>query len=81
MVQPADTVYRIADLSEVWLVADVRSRSAGNLAVGQIVEAQIGALPNHTINRRLSFVSSTVNPGDADGAGEDGSAESQAAVL
>ena len=62
VVQPADTVYEIADLSEVWLVADVPEQNAGNLAVGQIVEAQIGALPNHTINGRLSFVSSTVNP-------------------
>jgi cobalt-zinc-cadmium efflux system membrane fusion protein len=47
VVQPADTVYEIADLSEVWLVADV---------------PQIGALANHAIHGKLSFVSSTVNP-------------------
>jgi cobalt-zinc-cadmium efflux system membrane fusion protein len=62
MVQPADTVCEIADLSHVWLVADVPEQSAGRLAVGQAVEAQIAALPNQTFHGRLSFVSATVNP-------------------
>lgn len=62
MVQPADTIYEIADLSQVWLVADVPEANAGNLRVGQLVEAKIAALPGMTISGKLAFVSATVNP-------------------
>ncbi len=61
-VQPADTAFEIADLSQLWLVADVPERDAGNLAVGQEVEAEVAALPGRTIQGRLAFVSATVNP-------------------
>jgi membrane fusion protein, heavy metal efflux system len=61
MVQPADTIYEIADLSNVWMVADVPEANAGNLRVGQAVEASIAALPNVVISGKLSFVSATVN--------------------
>lgn len=62
VVQPADTVFEIADLSHLWMVADVPETNAGHLAEGQAVEAQIAALPGMIINGRLSFVSATVNP-------------------
>lgn len=61
MVQPADTIYEIADLSNVWMVADVPEADAGNLRVGQVVEATIAALPGVLIAGKLSFVSATVN--------------------
>ncbi|MBL8220665.1 MAG: efflux RND transporter periplasmic adaptor subunit [Bryobacterales bacterium] len=62
MVQPADTIYEIADLSQVWMVADVPEANAGHLRVGQVVEASIAALPGIVINGKLAFVSATVNP-------------------
>jgi len=62
VVQPADTVFEIADLSSVWLVADVPETAAGRLSVGQSVEAEIGAFPGETVKGQLSFVSATVNP-------------------
>jgi membrane fusion protein, heavy metal efflux system len=62
VVQPADTVFEIADLSSLWLVADVPEASAGHVATGQAVEAEIGAFPGQIIHGKLSFVSSTVNP-------------------
>lgn len=62
VVQPADTVFEIADLSSVWLVADVPEQNAGNLKTGQSVEAEILALPGRIIRGKLSFVSFTVNP-------------------
>ena len=61
VVQPADTV-SIADLSHVWLVADVPEQSAGRLTIGQAVEAEIAALPNQIFRGKLNFVSATVNP-------------------
>jgi cobalt-zinc-cadmium efflux system membrane fusion protein len=62
VVQPADTLAEIADLSSLWLVADVPEQVAGGLTVGQIVEAEIAALPGEIVRGRLSFVSATVNP-------------------
>lgn len=62
VVQPADTVFEIADLSHVWLVADVPEQNAGKLAEGQAVEAEIAALAGQTIPGKLAFVSHTVNP-------------------
>jgi cobalt-zinc-cadmium efflux system membrane fusion protein len=62
VVQPADTVVEIADLSSVWLVADVPEQNAGALHEGLHVHAEIAALPGHRLEGSLTFVSSTVNP-------------------
>lgn len=62
VVQPADPVFEIADLTHLWLVADVPEQNAGPLKQGQYVEASIGAFPNLKLHGRLSFVSLTVNP-------------------
>ena len=62
VVQPADTVVEIADLSSVWLVADVPEQNAGTLDEGLHVHAGIAALPGHRLEGSLTFVSSTVNP-------------------
>jgi membrane fusion protein, heavy metal efflux system len=61
MVQAAETVFVIADLSVVWVVADVPEQSAGALHIGKSVEAEIPALPGQVISGRLSFVSAIVN--------------------
>jgi cobalt-zinc-cadmium efflux system membrane fusion protein len=61
VVQPADTLFEIADLSRLWLVAEVPEQSAGRLRAGQVVEAEIAALPGLKINGRLTFVSNAVN--------------------
>ena len=62
VIQPADTVFEIADLSHVWLQADVPEQSAGHLRVGTRIEAAVSALPDVKIEGTLSFVSATVNP-------------------
>ncbi|HEU0121079.1 MAG TPA: efflux RND transporter periplasmic adaptor subunit [Bryobacteraceae bacterium] len=62
VVEPADTVFEIADLSHLWMEADVPEQSAGKLQEGQFVEATIGALPNLTLRGKLSFISRTVEP-------------------
>lgn len=62
VVQPADTAFEIADLSSLWLQADVPEQDAGNLRVGAAVDARVAALPGVTLEGTLSFVSATVNP-------------------
>src|SRR5207344_1842669 len=45
VIQAADTLAEIADLTELWLVADVPEQHAGTFAAGQIVQGEIAALP------------------------------------
>lgn len=61
VIQSADTLAEIADLSSLWLVADVPEQAAGALVAGQTVEAEIAALPGNVIRGKLSFVSALVN--------------------
>lgn len=62
IVEPSITVYMLADLSNVWLVADVPEAYSGGLRVGQEVEAEIAAFPGHRVQAPLSFVSARVDP-------------------
>ena len=62
VVQPADTVFEVADLSHVWLVADVPEQIAGNIVEGMEVEAQVAALPGQSFAGKLTRVSAIVNP-------------------
>jgi membrane fusion protein, heavy metal efflux system len=62
VVQPSDPAFTIADLSSVWVVADVPEEDAGQLQKGMEVEVRIPALPQHRIEGRLTFVSPIVDP-------------------
>jgi cobalt-zinc-cadmium efflux system membrane fusion protein len=62
VVQPADPAFTIADLSSVWIVANVPEEDAGPLRKGIEVEVEIPALPGKKITGRLSFVSPIVDP-------------------
>jgi cobalt-zinc-cadmium efflux system membrane fusion protein len=62
VVQAAEVVCVLADLSNVWLVADVPEQAAGTVDIGKTVEAEIPALPGVAIRGKLTFVSATVNP-------------------
>jgi cobalt-zinc-cadmium efflux system membrane fusion protein len=62
VVQPADPAFTIADLSTVWIVANVPEEDAGQLQEGMQVEVRIPALPKQEITGRLSFVSPIVDP-------------------
>ena len=62
VVQPADSIFLIADLSTLWVVADIPEQRAGAVRVGEMVEADVAALPGRRIRGRLSFVGVTVDP-------------------
>lgn len=62
VVQPADPAFLVADLSNLWFVAEVPEEQAGALAVGKTVVATIPSIPGRAITGRLSFVSPVVNP-------------------
>ncbi len=62
VVQPADALYTVADLSHVWVVAEVPEQQADLVTVGEETEAEIAALGGRRINGQLIFVADTVNP-------------------
>jgi cobalt-zinc-cadmium efflux system membrane fusion protein len=62
VVQPADTVYVVADLSRIWVVADIPEQSAALVSVGETVAVEVPALPDRRIAGALSFVSPIVSP-------------------
>ena len=62
VIQPADPAFLVADLSNLWFVAEVPEQQAGGIHIGKTVVATIPALPNETVTGKLSFVSPVVNP-------------------
>ncbi len=62
VVQPADAVFTVADLSRLWIQAEIPEKQSELVKVGDVVNVQIPALGNKDIEGRIVFVSSTVNP-------------------
>jgi cobalt-zinc-cadmium efflux system membrane fusion protein len=62
VVQPADPAFTIADLSDVWIIANVPEEDGGQLHKEMEVKVHIPALPQQKIVGRLSFVSPIVDP-------------------
>jgi cobalt-zinc-cadmium efflux system membrane fusion protein len=62
VVQPADPAFTIADLSSVWIVANVPEEDAGQLQKEMEVQVRIPALRKQPIAGRLAFVSPIVDP-------------------
>jgi cobalt-zinc-cadmium efflux system membrane fusion protein len=58
----ATAVYTIADLSTVWLVANVREADASQVRIGQNVTVHVLALPAREYRARLNFVGAAVDP-------------------
>ncbi|KIO48957.1 efflux RND transporter periplasmic adaptor subunit [Nitrosospira sp. NpAV] len=62
VVQPADQLFGVADLSSVWVVGDVPEQIARNVQVGQHVEIHVPALGDVSLDGLIIFVADTVNP-------------------
>jgi cobalt-zinc-cadmium efflux system membrane fusion protein len=62
VVQPADPAFTIADLSSVWIVANVPEEDAGSLQKDMEVQVRIPALFQQKMSGRLAFVSPIVDP-------------------
>lgn len=62
IVQPAEMAFMVADLSNVWVIADVPEESSGHLHKGMDVVVKIPALPNQNVKGKLSYVSPIVDP-------------------
>lgn len=62
VVQPADSLFVIADLSRVWAVAQVPEQDVSQVKIGQAVKIQVPALNNEKLVGKLIFVGQTISP-------------------
>jgi cobalt-zinc-cadmium efflux system membrane fusion protein len=58
----ATPMFTIADLSSVWLVANVRESDAGQVHRGQRVEVSVFAYPGRRFEARVVYVAPTIDP-------------------
>lgn len=62
VVQPADALFTVADLSRLWAVAEVPEQQAALVSVGQTVSVEVPALEGAQLSGKLINISDTVNP-------------------
>lgn len=60
-VNAGDTLFTVADLSTVWVKADVYESQLAEVKAGQAVEITSEALPNKTIHGQVEFIEPTAN--------------------
>jgi cobalt-zinc-cadmium efflux system membrane fusion protein len=61
VVQPADVMFVVADLSRVWVVAQVPESQIGQVQPGQAVTVEVTSQPE-PLRGRVAWVADTVNP-------------------
>ncbi len=61
-VMPGEPLYEIADLSTVWLVADVFEQDLGLIRIGEKVRISVNAYPGETFSGTVSFIYPTIAP-------------------
>ncbi len=62
VVQPADALFTVADLSHVWLVAELPEQQAHWARLGDEAYADIAALHDENLSGKLIYVADLVNP-------------------
>jgi len=61
-VNAGDTLFTVADLSQVWIKADVYEDQLRQIRRGQQVEITTDALPNRVLRGRVDFIEPAANP-------------------
>jgi Cu(I)/Ag(I) efflux system membrane fusion protein len=57
-----EVLYQIADLSSVWVLADVFEQELGMLRIGQSAAVRVDAYPDKVFNGKVTFIYPTVTP-------------------
>lgn len=58
---PGETLYQIADLGTVWLLADIFERDIAAVKLGQQASVSVDAFPDKTFTGKVSYLYPTVN--------------------
>ena len=61
-VMPETDLYTIADLSHVWIMADVFEYEAPNIHVGEAARVAFQAIPGKSFNARIDYLQPQVDP-------------------
>ncbi|MGZ5052184.1 MAG: efflux RND transporter periplasmic adaptor subunit [Methylobacter sp.] len=62
VVQPSDALFTVADLSQVWVVAEIPEQQASWAHEGDEALFTIASLPGEELSGRLTYVADMVNP-------------------
>lgn len=62
VVQPADALFVLADLSRLWAVAQVPEQQVSQVKTGQSVSIEVPALANEKLIGKLIYVGQTIDP-------------------
>jgi len=58
---PGDMLYRLADLSNVWVMVDVYEQDLTRIVIGQTAKISISAFPGKNFEGKVSFIYPTIN--------------------
>ncbi|MHB0954949.1 MAG: efflux RND transporter periplasmic adaptor subunit [Pirellulaceae bacterium] len=61
-VKTGQPIYRLADLSSVWLMLELFPEDVAMIRYGQQVEAEVQSLPGRKFTGRVAFIDPTVEP-------------------
>ncbi|MGD0628131.1 MAG: efflux RND transporter periplasmic adaptor subunit [Terracidiphilus sp.] len=61
-VNAGDTLFTVADLSQVWIKADVYEEQLSQIRQGQDVEIVADSIPNKTLHGHVDFIEPAANP-------------------
>ena len=61
-VTPGKMLFEVADLSQVWIEADIYERDLSLIQLGQEIEATVEAYPNQTFSGTVSSIYPELNP-------------------
>jgi len=61
-IMAGDALFKVADLSVVWVEGEVFERDLAAIRVGQVVRAEFQALPGQTRTGRITYIYPIVNP-------------------
>lgn len=59
---PGEVLFEIADLSSVWVLADIFEQDIGQVRVGQEAKLQIVAYPDQAFSGKVVFIYPTIDP-------------------
>ncbi|HEU5074652.1 MAG TPA: efflux RND transporter periplasmic adaptor subunit [Polyangiaceae bacterium] len=62
-VQPGTELFEIADLSKVWLLADIYEHEIGRISVGQTATVTVSAYPKTAFVGKVGFIYPALDPG------------------
>ncbi|PKO87275.1 MAG: efflux RND transporter periplasmic adaptor subunit [Betaproteobacteria bacterium HGW-Betaproteobacteria-10] len=58
---PGTAIFRIADLSEVWVIADVYEQDLSRVKLGEMAAINLEAFPGRQFTARITYIYPTVN--------------------